>query len=65
MHYQNLTKKEAIELAGSPTALAEIFGITLGAISHWDEEIPEGRLWQLRVLRPGWFKKAKEKKEAK
>lgn len=47
--------KHAISLAGSPTALAAILEITLSAVSQWGEDIPEGREWQLRVLRPQWF----------
>ncbi len=47
--------KKAIELAGSMTALAGILGITVAAVSQWDETIPEQREWQLRVLRPEWF----------
>lgn len=47
----------ALNLAGSPTALAEILGISLSAVSQWGENIPQQRVWQLRVLRPEWFKK--------
>lgn len=49
--------KTAIDLAGSPTALAEILGITVSAVSQWGDLIPEKRVWQLRVLRPEWFAK--------
>ena len=52
---------DAIKLAGSATALAEMLGITGGAISQWDEEVPEARVWQLRVLKPKWFEKTKRK----
>jgi hypothetical protein len=48
--------KQAISLAGGTTkALADLLGITSGAISQWGEEVPESRVWQLRVLRPEWF----------
>jgi tRNA U34 5-methylaminomethyl-2-thiouridine-forming methyltransferase MnmC len=47
--------QDAIKLAGSARALAEILGITGGAISQWPELIPEARVWQLRVLKPEWF----------
>ena len=47
----------AIELAGSTTALAKLLGITQSAVSQWGEDVPQGRLWQLRVLRPKWFSK--------
>jgi len=46
----------AITLAGSTTLLAELLGITPSAISQWGEDVPQARLWQLRVLRPKWFK---------
>jgi hypothetical protein len=48
----------AIAHAGSPKALAELLGITPSAISQWGEDMPEGRMWQLRVLRPEWFEGA-------
>ena len=47
--------KTAIANAGSAVALAKILNITPGAISQWGEDMPEGRVWQLRVLRPEWF----------
>ena len=46
----------AIELAGSAAALADLLGITPSAVSQWGDELPEGRVWQLRVIRPNWFK---------
>ena len=48
--------QQAIALAGSVKALAEILGITSAAISQWGEDMPDGRMWQLKVLRPKWFK---------
>lgn len=48
--------KTAIELAGSMTALAAILNISVSAVSQWGESIPTQRVWQLRVLRPEWFK---------
>lgn len=50
----------AIELAGGTKPLADLLGITSSAISQWDEDIPESRKWQLRVLRPEWFKDESE-----
>lgn len=48
--------KQAISLAGGTTkALADLLGITSGAISQWGDDVPESRIWQLRVLRPDWF----------
>lgn len=46
---------DAIHLAGSVKALAEILGISGAAVSQWDEDVPAMRVWQLRVLRPNWF----------
>jgi hypothetical protein len=39
-------------------ALAKMLGIQRQAVSQWTE-IPPARLWQLKVLRPEWFKKSK------
>lgn len=55
--------KDAIQLAGSATELAELLGITGGAISQWGEEVPEARVWQLKVLRPKWFEAAKRSRK--
>jgi len=49
-----MTKEQLIRLAGSQSELARILGITRAAVNQWPQ-IPEGRLWQLRVLRPEWF----------
>ena len=51
---------KAIELAGTASALAEILDITPSAVSQWGDEVPQGREWQLRVLRPSWFEPSKE-----
>lgn len=45
----------AVKLAGSHKALADILEITPSAVSQWGQEIPDSRVWQLKVLRPGWF----------
>jgi transcriptional repressor of cell division inhibition gene dicB len=47
---------EAIQKAGSAMALAKLLGITRQAISQWGDTVPQARLWQLRALRPKWFK---------
>jgi hypothetical protein len=52
--------KTAIALAGSATALAQILGVTISAVSQWSDELPAGRYYQLRVMRPKWFNKAGE-----
>jgi len=49
-----MTKEQAIALAGSQAKLAALLEISDAAVSQW-ETIPEKRIWQLKVLRPGWF----------
>ena len=50
----NMTKEKAILLAGSQKKLADLLGVTKQAVNNW-VDIPKGRVWQLRVLRPEWF----------
>jgi|688.fasta_scaffold56044_2 hypothetical protein len=45
-----ISKSSAIAWAGSQALLAERLGVTPSAVSQWDEELPEGRVWQLTVL---------------
>jgi DNA-binding transcriptional regulator YdaS (Cro superfamily) len=49
-----MDKEKAIRLAGSQSELARLLGIERSAVSHW-KKIPEGRIYQLMVLRPEWF----------
>ena len=49
-----MTKELAIQLAGSQAKLARLLGITRMAVHNW-EDIPQARIWQLRLLRPNWF----------
>ena len=49
-----MDKQKFIALAGSQTELAKLLGISQAAVSQW-REIPKGRVWQLRVLKPEWF----------
>jgi DNA-binding transcriptional regulator YdaS (Cro superfamily) len=49
-----MTKEQAIALAGSQAKLAALLEIKDAAVSQW-KMIPAARLWQLKVLRPGWF----------
>jgi predicted transcriptional regulator len=51
-----MEKTTAIKLAGSQTALASLLGISQAAISQWGDRVPENRVWQLKVLKPEWFK---------
>ena len=48
--------QNAIDKAGSATALAQILGITGSAITQWGDTIPPLRIYELKELRPKWFK---------
>ena len=50
-----MDKQKAITLAGSQSELARILGITRAAVHNW-KTIPTGRLYQLMILKPEWFK---------
>jgi len=51
-----MTKQEAIDLAGSQSKLARLLGVTRGAVFQW-KALPQGRMYQLMVIRPEWFNK--------
>jgi DNA-binding transcriptional regulator YdaS (Cro superfamily) len=51
-----MTKQEAIEKAGSQSKLARLLGVTRGAVFQW-RALPQGRMYQLMVIRPEWFSK--------
>jgi len=57
-----MKKADAIKLAGSAIKLAKVLGITKGAVSHWGEDIPKGREYELRYIRPDWFTQEEKKK---
>jgi hypothetical protein len=50
-----MKKQDAINKAGSVTALAKILGISAPAISMWGEDVPQARVWQLKAIKPEWF----------
>ena len=52
-----MEKTKAIRLAGSQTKLAEILGISQAAIAQWGNDVPLMRIYQLKSLKPKWFKK--------
>lgn len=54
---------EAIKLAGTPKALADLLQITPSAVSQWGDEIPKAREWQLRALKPQWFEEPRGEPE--
>lgn len=49
------TLEKAIELSGSPTELARLLGTTRQAVHQW-KLLPIHRIYQLRELKPEWFK---------
>jgi DNA-binding transcriptional regulator YdaS (Cro superfamily) len=49
-----MTKEEAIKRAGSQAALARILGVSRGAVNQW-KQMPQGRVYQLMVIKPEWF----------
>ena len=59
-----MKKQDAIKLAGSAIKLAKVLGITKGAVSHWNEDIPKGREYELRYIKPEWFEVEKQKEAA-
>jgi len=50
-----MDKQTAVRLAGSQSELARILGIKRAAVSHW-KTIPPLRIYQLKELKPDWFK---------
>ena len=50
----NMEKQIAIKLAGSASKLAKLLGVERQSVHKW-KSIPEGRVWQLKVLKPEWF----------
>lgn len=58
MLYLGMTKEKLIELAGSQVRLAKLLGISQPAVAAW-KEVPQARIWQLRLLKPQWFKQTK------
>jgi myo-inositol catabolism protein IolC len=51
-----MEKLTAIKLAGNQTKLAAILGISQAAIAQWGEDVPLMRLYQLKSVKPEWFK---------
>jgi predicted transcriptional regulator len=55
MYDVGMNKEQLIKLAGSQCELAKLLGISQAAVSKW-KEVPQARLWQLKLLKPKWFK---------
>lgn len=53
-----MEKETAIRLAGSASKLARLLGVSRQSVFAW-KQLPEGRVWQLKVLRPDWFDEIK------
>jgi hypothetical protein len=51
-----MDKHTAIKKAGGVQALAKLLDVSHQAIYAWQRELPKMRLFQLKVLRPEWFK---------
>tara|TARA_R110000822_G_scaffold295676_1_gene417903 strand:- start:2101 stop:2298 length:198 start_codon:yes stop_codon:yes gene_type:complete len=56
-----MEKSTAIRLAGNQTKLANILGISQAAIAQWGNDVPLMRIYQLKTLRPKWFKNLETK----
>jgi predicted transcriptional regulator len=54
MYDVGMTKNDLIKLAGSQCELAKLLGISQPAVSAW-VNVPQARIWQLKLLRPEWF----------
>jgi len=55
-----MEKSKAIKLAGSQVKLAAILGIAQSAVAQWGQDVPIMRIYQLKVLKPQWFKDEKQ-----
>lgn len=55
---------QAIEKAGGRKRLATMLGVASITTYHWKGELPQKHCDRLRVLRPSWFKKPRQKIEA-
>lgn len=58
-----MRKKDAIRHFGSSAALARALGISRQSIHDWDDEVPEGRQWQLEVVTNGALMAKRKKPE--
>lgn len=52
-----MKKQQAIKLAGSAYRLAKLLGIKHQSVLGWGAQVPPLRVYQLRELRPEWFRK--------
>jgi len=48
---------QIITKVGSQSELARLLGVSRGAVWIWKRDgLPQSRIWQLKLLRPEWFK---------
>ena len=52
-----MNKETAVRYAGGVSALAALLGVTKQAVSQWGAQMPPLRVFQLRQLKPGWFRR--------
>jgi len=50
-----MDKQYFVKLAGSQRKLADLLGIKQPAVGAW-KQVPQARIWQLKLLKPEWFK---------
>lgn len=48
-----MLKSQAVAYFGTVSAVAEALGITVAAVSSWDDIIPEGSAYKLQVVTDG------------
>jgi len=49
--------EQIITKVGSQSELARLLGVSRGAVWIWKRDgLPKSRIWQLKLLRPEWFK---------
>lgn len=58
MYDASMNKEQLIKLAGSQGELAKLLGISQPAVAAW-KDVPKARIWQLKLLKPKWFKEQK------
>lgn len=65
MYSGGMKTQKAVRLAKGIAALARLFSnaghpCTRQAVQQWGEDLPELRIYQLKEIRPGWFKAARK-----
>jgi hypothetical protein len=55
-----MKKTELFKLAGGKRQAVYLLGISTQAVAKWGDDVPELRVFQLKVLRPQWFESLKK-----